>query len=41
VALARLAHGLGQLDEALVEREVVAHRVLPALVLALEEREVG
>ncbi|RNA41164.1 hypothetical protein BpHYR1_002766 [Brachionus plicatilis] len=40
VSLAGLAHGLGQLDEALVQAEVVAHRVLPALVLALEKREV-
>ena len=32
VPLARPAQRLGQLDEALVEAEVVAHRVLPALV---------
>lgn len=41
VAFAWLAHRFGQLDEALVERQVVAHRVLPALVGALEEREMG
>lgn len=41
VALARLAHGLGQLDEALVQREIVPHRVLPALVRALKECEMG
>uniref|UniRef100_A0A670J005 Methenyltetrahydrofolate synthase domain-containing protein n=1 Tax=Podarcis muralis TaxID=64176 RepID=A0A670J005_PODMU len=39
VALARPAQPFGQLDEAFVEREVVAHRVLPALVRAAEERE--
>ena len=31
VPLARPAKRLGQLDEALVEAEVVAHRVLPSL----------
>ena len=39
VALARPAQRLGQLDEALVEGQVVAHRVLPALVGSTEKRE--
>ena len=41
MAFTRLSHRLGQLDEAFVEAEIVANRVLPALVLALEEGEVG
>ncbi len=41
VTLARPAQRLGQLDEALVQRQVVAHRVFPALVGAPEERELG
>jgi hypothetical protein len=39
VALTRSPEALGQLDEALVEREVVAHGVLPALVGATEKGE--
>lgn len=39
VALAGPPEALGQLDEALVERQVVAHGVLPALVGAAEEGE--
>jgi len=39
VALARPSQSLGQLDEALVETEVVPHRVLPALVRAAEKRK--
>ena len=35
------AQRLGQLDETLVEGQVVAHRVLPALVRATEEWELG
>ena len=40
MALAWLAHRFGQLNEALVETQVVTHRILPALVLALKEGEV-
>lgn len=39
MSFARPAEPLGQLDEALVEREVVPHGVLPALVGAAEELE--
>ena len=39
VTLARPAQRLRQLDEALVEGQVVAHRVLPALVGPTEKRE--
>ncbi len=39
VTLAGPAQRLGQLDEALVQGQVVAHRVLPALVGTTEERE--
>lgn len=39
VTLARATQTLGQLDEALVQAEIVAHRVLPALIGAAEERE--
>ena len=39
VPLARPAKRLGQLDEALVEGEIVAHRVLPPLVRTAEEWE--
>jgi len=41
VALARPAQRLGQLDEALVEGQVVPHRVLPPLVGPAEEGELG
>ena len=37
VALAGSAQGLGQLDEALIEGQVVTDRVLPALVRPAEE----
>ena len=37
VALAGPAQGLGQLDEALIEGQVVTDRVLPALVRPAEE----
>lgn len=39
VALAGPAQALRQLDEALVQAEIVAHRVLPALIGPAEERE--
>ena len=41
VAFARAAQRLGQLDEALVEGEVVPHRVLPALVGTAEKGKFG
>ena len=39
--LAGSAERLGELDEALVEGEVVPHRVLPALVGTAEKRKLG
>lgn len=39
VALAWSAQSFGQLDEALIERQVVAYRVFPALIGASEEGE--
>ena len=39
VSLARTTESLRQLDEALVQRQVVSHRVLPALVRSAEEGE--
>jgi hypothetical protein len=41
VSLAGPAQRLGQLDEALVEGEIVTNRVLPPLVGATEEGELG
>lgn len=41
MALSRSSQPFGQLDEALIERQVVADRVLPTLVGASEEGEPG
>ena len=40
VALAGSAGGAGNLDEAVVERQVVADRVLPPLLVLLERRTI-
>ena len=39
MTLARPPKGFGKLDEALIERQIMADRVFPALVRSSKERE--